>query len=685
MNIQKIISVILFNVTLLLPLFSQDNSIKEQFDDAEYFFQLEDYNEALVYYQKVYKVGFETNSNINYRIGICYLNLNKNREKAVEYLEIATKNVSEKYNEGSIKEVSAPIDAWLYLGNAYRIAGKLNEAIDAYEMYNNLTKATPNETNQFALNQIDACKRFNNAKQNAIKIEITNLGKIINNKEANYNPIMSANAKTLVFMSHTKFYEAVMISNFVNGEWTIPVNLNPDIKSDGDQFASYISPNGKTLLLSKQDNFNSDIYISKFENNNWKQSESLGKEINTKFWEAHACLSPDGNTLYFVSNREGGLGNTDIWMAQKGAKGEWTNIKNLGSTINTPFNEETPFLSPDGKQLYFSSQGHNSIGGFDVFYANLLANNTFDKPVNLHYPVNTADDDLYFCPGSEKYIAYLAKADKKGFGDLDIVKYETFNAETHPYNFKLEGAFTKGLEAINYDSFTVTLVQNPDKNLASQVASDSGTYTFTAVAGKYALRFYTSDFVYVSPFFEIPQDYENNTYPVNTINLGFDEAYNKFNVDKQKRLAEQTAQKQIVIRDILFDFNSFSMMPAANNEITNIANILKQFTKVKLVVTGHTDSKGGVKINQKISLQRAKMVKDKLCLHGIDNKRVVIKGKGKSSPIAINENTNKTDNPQGRAYNRRVEFELLNNTTNVVKVEHITVPNELKMVGKKLK
>ena len=400
--------------------YAQKDIVKEDFYDAEFFLLEEEYEEALYSFQKVYKSGLQDNANINYRIGICYLNIPGQKEMAVPYLEKAVKNISDKYNEGSFAEVFAPADALLYLGNAYRINKELDKAIASYENYKNTSLKLSQIEIDFTNQQIESCKRAKEAIKNPAPIHKENLGRTYNTSLNNFSAVFSGEENTMAYMTAQKFYDAVYFVKKVNGEWTNPINITPQIESDGDQYVSSISNDGTKLFLVRIDNTDADILVSDFSMGRWNPSRSIGKVINTKYFESHASISPDGKTLYFTSNRTEGFGGMDIYSSNLTELGTWSEPVNLGNIINTPLNEETPFISGDGKTLYFSSQGHSTIGGYDVFTSEIQAKNTWSEPEPLPYPVNSTDDELFFFPDSQKKGGYITLYDTEGFGDGDL-------------------------------------------------------------------------------------------------------------------------------------------------------------------------------------------------------------------------------------------------------------------------
>ncbi len=566
-----------------VPGFSQNTSEKETFENAEYFFAKEDYSEALSSFLQLYKRSFHDNANINYRLGICYLHTNNEKDKAVKYLEQAVKRVSEKYNEGSIKEVNAPYDAFLFMGNAYRINSDLDKAIEAYKKYVSYAetpKGKRNDVNKnWALEQIEACKRAKVAILKPVRIKITPIGSTINTIRANYNPVISPGEDYLVYTSHTAFYEAIMVSKKINDTWKSPVNITPNIQSDGDQYPCSISQDGKTLYLCKQDNDNSDIYVSHLDGNTWSPSKPLNNEINTKYWESHACVSPDGKTLYFVSNRPQSLGGTDIFVSELDKNNDWGPAKNIGDVINTPFNEETPFICEDGKTLYFSSQGHGSIGGYDIFCSVKDDKGNWSKPVNVGYPINTTDDDLFFVPVQNGDFAYQAKYLKNVSKDLSIVKLEIFS-KRHPFKYNISGNITELFKKAKPETFIVYLVKPDTMQLCDSIKpSSAGAFSFNRVAGNYQAQFISGDLNITSDKFSIPEDYQSDKFILTPDILKVGAKYDEYLAlkrapKKQPEISQNISEgkaknqhgvlseKPDTIRNLLFAFDDYNLSKA---------------------------------------------------------------------------------------------------------------------------
>ncbi len=402
--------------------------LRDIFYEAEFWLVEESYPDALLEYQKLYTRGYENNANINYRIGICYLNIPGEKDKAIPYLEKAVKDVSARYKEGIYKETHAPYDAWLYMGNAYRVANQLEKACTAYNTYIELIDDEESEMTTYTLKQIEACKNAREAMAHPVFYIREHLGDSLNTGSADFNPVVSWDEQVMVYMTSLKFYDAVKMTRKVNGEWSEPWQITAELEPEGKLYVNSISRDGSELYLNQEDNFNSDILVSVYNTDRWTKAKPLSKLINTKFWESHASISGDGNYLYLASNRKNGHGGMDIWVSYRGEYG-WNEPVNLGPGINTGLNEESPFISEDGKVLYFASQGHDNIGGYDIFYSERLADGGWSEPRNLGYPLNTTDDDLFFVPiGNGKY-GYQALFAENSLGSRDIYRYQMFESE----------------------------------------------------------------------------------------------------------------------------------------------------------------------------------------------------------------------------------------------------------------
>nr|WP_321453778.1 hypothetical protein [uncultured Carboxylicivirga sp.] len=361
-------------------------------------------------------------------LGICYLNLNNSADTAVVYLE-------KGFNQLDSSEVLSDLglDIQLTLAKSYQVIMQTDKALN---IYNYLSR---NIDNLILLDEIEKEKRMcENAKiflQNPIDITITNLGKKINSKYDDHSPLVSVFEDLVIFTSRRSDaklpklrdgqYPEKIYSSQYEGEWEKASSLTHFFKNPEHESALSISSDGTELFIYRNDDEGKSIYESRYVNQEWLEPVKLPYPINTIADETHASLSADKSTLFFVSNRAGGYGGTDIYMAKKNIDGTWGTVRNLGPNVNTRYDEETAMIHPDGKTLYFASEGHNSMGRMDVFFTQMLADSTWEEPVNLGYPINTPDDDFFFLPTLDRSKAYVASARfNDNYGGSDIYKVE---------------------------------------------------------------------------------------------------------------------------------------------------------------------------------------------------------------------------------------------------------------------
>ncbi len=486
--------ILLFLLSIISnDLFSQAARIENRltFAEAESWILFEDYNEALQLYLQLIK-SYPANSNLKYRIGQCYLYIPGHKELSIGYLEDAIKNINTRYKEGKFKETGAPYDALYYLANAYRINNQLDKAIETYELFKkNMDTDIYNE--EVVDQQIQSCRNAKELMGIPFYVKEINLGNDINDDNSEFNPVISEDENTIVFSKSLAFFDAIMFTKKLNGAWTAPVNLNEPLKIDveRDLYPTSISDDGKTIYLYGAEDYDGVIFTTTLENETWGPLIKLNDNINTKYWESHATVSHDNKKLYFTSNRKGTIGGLDIFVSERDSTGDWGPAVNLGPVINTPQNEETPFLSKDDKTLYFSSRGHFNIGGYDIFYSSLLDDGKWSAPLNVGYPLNSTDDDIFFNPVNEGYIGYFAKYDPTGYGEQDIYRIEIFSEE-HPRKFIIRG-IVKVADLISSAEDRVRIsamnITNPDQTIIVYSNPETGEYEFQLPQGKYEVTY----------------------------------------------------------------------------------------------------------------------------------------------------------------------------------------------------
>jgi tetratricopeptide (TPR) repeat protein len=380
-----------------------------------------------------------SNANVNYKLGYCMLQIPNSKAQALEFLSAAAAgDLSKKYDPFDPSERKAPVEVLYYLGYAQHLNYNLDEAIASYRT---LLKKIPEKHNLTAKAKrgIEMCEESKLQVANPKGYIITNVGPVINKETNDFSPVLSIDQSAMFFTSRRLRTDTSnsIITDFDTGEWrediyvsykdqknnwTTPELLN--LNSDAHDATLSVSPDGQTLFIYRDNEGDGQIFESKLIGETWGDPQLLGSDINTTAWETHATISSDGNTLFFVSNRDKGNGGRDIYRCVKMPNGEWSKALNLGPTINTPWEEDSPFLSADGRTLYFASQGHTSMGGFDIFYSTLGEDGEWGKPVHMEYPLNTVDDDAFFVPMADGRHAFYSSAKEGGYGLKDIYEVE---------------------------------------------------------------------------------------------------------------------------------------------------------------------------------------------------------------------------------------------------------------------
>ena len=400
---------------------------KRVFIDAEYYLLYEDYRDALPLYQELLS-SYPNNANIHYRIGLCYLNIPGQKDKSISYFEKAKPFVSKSYKVGHFSEDRAPLELYLHYGRALRVAGDFDEATEAFNKYSQLLNGSDIEGKNISAKEIQTIQLAKQMKQSVTPVKFTSLGGTVNSRYPEINPLVSADTSVLLFTSVQKFYNAIMISRKRASVWTHPENINSQTYADGEVYTVGLSADGKSLLLSRNDHDVFNLYVSVYDTTKkqWGPITRLPREINSRNWENYASYSPTGDTLFFSSNRPGGQGGFDIYYSTKSENG-WTKPVNI-PIINSAFDEIAPVISHNGQYLFFSSNGKNSMGGYDHFVSKRNGSE-WEKPINLGYPINTPDDDIFYQPIGDGSMGYISRVMKQSYGYSDVYLIE-FNLDS---------------------------------------------------------------------------------------------------------------------------------------------------------------------------------------------------------------------------------------------------------------
>lgn len=404
---------------------------KKQYQIAEKFLDNRNFTKAALIYKELLTES-SRNADLNFKLGLCYLNIMSEKEKSVALLEKAIQYTNSKNN--------VSMDVYYNLAKAYHANYQFKEAIKVYKDLLQLISPQNTSFRNDIHRNVQMCKNGIELMKTPVNISIINLGNKINTKFSEHSPGVTADESTMVFTSRRngtgskidsdgQYFEDIYISHLINGIWSDPVGIANLNTNDHDASIS-ISADGQVLYIYKAGFINSkeseggDIFVSHLKGTEWSEPQKLAPVINSSSKESHISISADNRTIYFTSNRPGGFGDMDIYTATKLPNGKWGRAKNLGPAINTEYDEDAPFIHPDGKTLYFSSAGHKTMGGLDIFKT-VKIKGRWTTPVNVGYPINSTNDDIYYTPTPDGKRAYFASYRKGGFGKTDIFLVKT--------------------------------------------------------------------------------------------------------------------------------------------------------------------------------------------------------------------------------------------------------------------
>jgi len=645
------------------------------------------------------------NSNVLYKIGSIYVNYPiypNDKAKAYPYLEKSLKNISIDY-EGEYLDTTAPIHAYYYLAESYLTANKINEAAEASRKFYVYAEQYWGPAYYSEIKKEDIMTRaekqktvIENAQKliaNPVKVKLHRLGSTINTSFNEYNAFITPDNKIIYTDRNILNSDSVtgkkgeyslaaftdsLSENIYSVDYdrstkkcSLPVELfNPSIRNLS---IVGLSSDGKSMLIYKSDVGSGDLFISEYNNGQWSDPVSLGNSINgSKSCESHACFSPDKNTIYFSSTRKGGYGGFDIWSSTRGNNNSWSKPENLGPTINTPFDDVAPLISNDGNTLLFSSEGHNTMGGLDIFSCTQNGQNKWSDPVNIGYPLNTTDDNIILSTSADGLVSFLsARPTKNGLKDLDI--FEVTFLDKLP-QLALQG---KVIDADTKKPLgaKILFLSDDKKDTLANFKSNDSTGTFNQNIPKTGETIYllasADNYQPSSKEVNTSQNIIDNKITLNDIEL-IPLTKTEIAVDNSKKAPDLTdkstkqvpiiadnvkkpegGDQEIIKLKIYYDYNKATLRPASTKELERLLKFLNNHPTLKIEISSHCDSIGSAKYNYNLSNKRAKAVVNYLTQKGIDPNRLTYKGYGKDVPVATNSTY------QGRQLNRRSEFKII--------------------------
>lgn len=614
-------------------------STRKQLKTANKFFEQENYRASIPFYEQV--LAKEPNNPLAlFRAGISYMSFDK--EKASDYI----------YKAQKLKpKVSKDVEYWL--GRVDHLNYNFDEAIAHFQAYNTTLKAKDTrkpELAQLIQHSKNAKVQFNSPKD----IFVKNLGPTVNTPYAEHSPVISSDDKTLLFTSRGEnvtgagntegkkggniatdgeYYEDIFETKRIDDEnWDKPRSLSGVLNGKGHDASTQLFDNDTKLLMYRQDE-NGDIFYSEKSGGDWTQPKKLNQNVNSKAFESDAYITPDGLTIYFSTGKYSEDGTLDIYYATRQPGGDWGAAKSMGSSINTKYDDDSPYLSRDGKTLYFSSRGHNTMGGYDIFKSEYdSVGKKWGRPENMGYPINTPDDDTYYRLSPDGSYAYLSSYRIGGYGEKDIytinyIKNATIRGKVLSQK---DSTIIPGVELV----FSGTQADKTALSYRDITKPITGDYQVNVLSGRsYQVALSKDGKNITTEEFAIPVSTNDSTV-----------------VEKNFYVPFVDTTSQVAFKNIYFDTDKYKLRPESITELNNISGILKANPGVNISIEGHCDSRNTDEYNMVLGQNRSNAAYNYLKKAGIAETRMVTVSYGERRPAAAN------DSPENMQLNRRVEF-----------------------------
>lgn len=472
-------------------------------------------------------------------------------------------------------------------------------------------------------------------------LQLNDLGQGINTDALEYYPTITIDQKKMIFTRRINNDEDFYESDLTENRWDSARPAAGKINTNYNEGAQNIAQDGSCLVFTgcnyPEGMGSCDLYISfKTRSGKWTEAENLGTQINSEFWESAPSLSPDKKDLYFSSNRPGGFGGKDIWVSHKKENGKWSAPENLGPNVNTSGDEASPFIHSDNLTLYFNSNGHQGYGMTDLFLSIKDSSGNFKTPINLGYPINTIDDEGSLIVAADGKTAYFASDRKNKKAGLDIYSFELPEDIRAVRTLWINGyVFDKKTGTGLPSGVMLTDVNHPEKKELIQTDEEGKFFITLPVNKEYAFNVNRKNYLFYSDHFLLEQNSKDSFF---TLNIP---------------LQPIETGASIILKNIFFDNNSFVIKPSSRTELEQLVAMMQDNPKLRLEISGHTDNVGKKEDNLKLSTNRAQAVVGYLVGKGILAARLQAKGYGDSRPIAPNETE------EGKSNNRRTEINVI--------------------------
>jgi len=692
---------------------TQTSVDRKKLKRAENFYNYSEYEEALPIYLDVVR-NSPNDRVINYRIGVCYYYSTTARPRSVSYLDKAC---------AASVEDTIP-DLLYHAGLAHLCVNGFDAAEKYFLAFRR--KAGPKYRDEKLNQLLKGCAAGREMWKNPGKARITNLGTNVNSAYPDYAPVVIYRSDILLFTSKRPgntgnakdddgfYYEDIYQAKGESwNRWKEPARYDTSgvkrrgifsllfnkaevvsqLNTEDHDGSITLSPDSTDLYIFRY----GDIMKAKWDGKRWQRPDRIGEEIDARAsHEPSIFLSRDGKSMFFVSDRKGGVGQKDIWVCDKEGN-DWGKPHNLGMQVNSPFNEDSPFLTPDGNTLYFSSEGHNSMGGYDVFSCTRQPNGTWSAPVNMGAPINNGGDDIFYTPLENGSGAYYSSLNREGEGDLDLFFIQFFPPVDPMAKFRLSSS---GLSPL--DRVTVKMSYPDGKEIRSFELAGNDSILFPYEAGSKinyeisapgittvttSLEYAATDQQFVLQDIHLQRGSQTVTVQMNNFYFNIDDAVNPkdaadpftelpvmrthyldslgspsaLSVDYSTNSATGSSisiagngllgTNGSEFSVLYFDFDDASLTQQSDRALQGVIAWMKANPSERIEIIGHADEKGDAVYNQRLSEKRALAVKSELINAGLSPDRIITVGKGESEPVSSGENADPND--QGKQ-NRRV-------------------------------
>ena len=573
----------------------------------------------------------------NFMLGDIYIDT-KDMEKAKKY-----------YLNGVLTDSSYYTKGWYWLANIEMNDGNYDMAKQYFSIFLILDKDNK-DLQPLANKGIKEAEFREYAIANPIPFTPQNMGKMINTPYDEYLPALTADEQTLVITrkeprkstttAMTPEEEDFYISTLdTNGNWTMAERVSEPLNSNDNEGAQCISQDGRFIVFTicGEGGLGScDLYWSKKIGDRWSKPRNLGAAVNSRYWDSQPSFSIDGKTLYFTSNRPGGKGGKDIWKTTLNENGRWNKAVNLGNSINTTQDETCPFIHYDDQTLYFASNGHIGMGGFDIFYSRKLNDTTWSMPTNIGYPINTSGEEMNLIVGASGNTAIFSSDKLDGYGGQDLYSFELYeDARPVPTTYMKGIVFDEKTNQRLAADFKIIDLENENEVVSATADPVTGSFLISLPVNKnYALNVSMDGYLFHSENIELLSGTPDEPF---LKNVGM----------KQLSVGES-----VVLKNVFFETNKYDLKDESRVELMKLHSFMQNNPAVSIEISGHTDNVGNDNDNQTLSENRAQAIYNFLIENGIEADRLSYKGYGETQPIDTN------DTEEGRANNRRSEFKI---------------------------